>query len=60
MLAGFGVPSRMAQRAPGDGLGAGGAPDLPGPLVVIAGPARMLDRRGVVGIGDGGSCGPLP
>src|SRR5207302_1168058 len=29
-------------------------------LVVITGLARMLDRRGVVGIGDGGFGGPLP
>ena len=41
LLTGLGVPAPAAQRPPSGGLGAGGGPGVPGPLVMIAGLARV-------------------
>ena len=50
----------MAQRLPGDGLGPGRRPGLPGLPVIVAGPARQLDGQGPVGAGEGGVGGAFP
>ena len=60
LLARLGEAAPHAQRPPGDDLGAGRRAGLAALQVIVAGTARVLDRRGVVGAGDGGFCGAFP
>ena len=60
LIARLGVPTPQAQRTSGDGLSPGSGPGLAALQVMVTGPARVLDRSGIAGVGDGGFRGTFP